>query len=284
MELSTTLIPLANSTQSSDYHRIALPFYQMGVHTNRRPVKDQIAYFNRVFPLNGVKTGRFILDLDDYWILDKSNPFYQTWKLYRISEQIIDNIKNALAVTVTNTRLADKVKNINKNVHVIPNALPFDKGQFGLTEPDFSKLVYAGGKSHERDIQLLSDLPVQYYGGLKGSPSLPLSVYMSAYNHKGIALVPLYPSTFNACKSNLKILEAGAKGLACMCSEVDPYIDPGDKEAVLYAAGSFKNTLKKLREDDLRGNAEELAEYVRQKYDLTEVNKLRVDILNHYAR
>lgn len=283
MTLSTTLVPLSNSAQSSDYHRISLPFYQMGMQLNKRPVQDQIAYFNRVFPLNGVKTGRFILDLDDYWILDKSNPFYQTWKLYRISEQIIDNIKNAIAVTVTNTRLADKVKKINKNVHVIPNALPFDKGQFARTEPDFTKLVYAGGKSHERDIQLLSDLPVHYYGGLKGSPSLPLPVYMSAYNHKGVALVPLYPSTFNACKSNLKILEAGAKGLACICSEVDPYIDPGDREVLLYA-DKFKDTLKKLREDDLRGNAEELAEYVRQKYDLTEVNKLRVDILNYYAR
>lgn len=283
MELSTTLVPLSNSTQSSDYHRISLPFYQMGMQLNKRPVQDQIAYFNRVFPLNGVKTGRFILDLDDYWILDKSNPFYETWRLYKLSEQIVDNIKNAIAVTVTNTRLADKVKKLNKNVHVVPNALPFDKGQFGRTEPDFTKLVYAGGKSHERDIQLLSDLPVQYYGGLKGSPSLPLPVYMSAYNHKGVALVPLYPSTFNSCKSNLKILEAGAKGLACICSEVDPYIDEQDRDYLIYT-NNFKNSIKKLSSDELRLNAWELSNHVREKYDLCTVNILRVDILNHYAK
>lgn len=64
---------------------------------------------------------------------------------------------------------------------------------------------------------------------------LPLDKYMTAYNGHQIALAPLKDSLFNSCKSNLKALEAGAKGLALVTSKVKPYFNKQDQQMILFA-------------------------------------------------
>lgn len=281
MDLSTILIPVSSGATSCEYHRIDMPMRHMGFKPSARPHNGSVYLVNRHAHVPYGR--RLILDLDDYWELDPSNPFKKKWDQTGLRDSIVHNIKRAMAVLVTNEQLADKVLPLNRSVHVVPNALPFDSGQFTRTEPDFSKLVYAGGLSHQKDIEMLDGLDVTYFGGLKGSMTFPLEWYMTAYDGMGVSLVPLEASTFNSCKSNLKVLEAGAKGLACMCSNVLPYSNARDKGKVLLTE-DFRWDLGLLSEGELRDSAEALAEHVREHYHLDRVNKMRKEILEHYCK
>lgn len=268
---------------SCDYHRIILPMTEMGIQVDGRGHSGSVYLLNRV---GFVPHGRpFILDLDDYWELDDSNPFKGTWDARGIKGAILHNVQNALAVLVTNQQLADKVLPMNPNVHIVPNALPFDRGQFTRTEPDFDRYVYAGGLSHARDIELLDGIvhaQVEYFGGLKGSPAMHVESYMDVYNGKGVSLVPLHDSEFNRCKSNLKVLEAGAKGLACMASDVLPYANYLDRD-FLFLTSDFGWDLESLPKDELEDSAKALADHVREHYHLDNVNRERKQILEYYC-
>ena len=52
----------------------------------------------------------------------------------------------------------------------------------------------------------------------------------SVYDDIDIAVAPLKESTFNSCKSNIKMLEAGFKDCAVMVSDISPYTPLATKE------------------------------------------------------
>src|SRR5690606_35079592 len=112
----------------------------------------------------------------------------------------------AECVLVTNDNLAARVISVrgsSKDIHIVPNALPFDEGQFKKT-PQIGGFVYAGGISHVEDVKEIRHLPVKFYGGLNGSTTFPLNRYMTVYDGRLASLVPLQENEFNSCKSNLK--------------------------------------------------------------------------------
>src|SRR5690606_8456208 len=49
-------------------------------------------------------------------------------------------------------------------------------------------------------------------------PYLPYDRYVEVLRRSDIALLPLRPSRFNRCKSDLKYLECAANGVACLAS------------------------------------------------------------------
>jgi len=53
--------------------------------------------------------------------------------------------------------------------------------------------------------------------------TLPITSYATNYNHFDVSLAPLVPSTFNANKSQLKVIEAGFFKKALIASETEPY-------------------------------------------------------------
>lgn len=125
------------------------------------------------------------------------------------------------------------------------------------------------------------------YNTLNG---LPLNKYMSHYNQTDISIAPLKKNDFNEMKSNLKIIEAGCMRTAIICPRIYPYLE--DKEMVgkgIYfyetAAGFFDvcNWLIRNPEDIVPG-ADELYNYVMEKYNLLEVNKLRREIINSFKK
>lgn len=280
MDRFTTLLPLTSNT-SCGYHRITLPMNHAWIDPNYtdtpgRIGKEKVLFFNRTLPFP-IKN-RFILDLDDYWVLPPTNPHYAHWARLRMSERIAENISKAECVLTTNARLASlisKQRGSGKDVYIVPNALPFDTGQFVKTQLG-KTLVYAGGISHIEDIKEIEHLKVDYYGGLKGSTSLPLGIYMAAYNNRLASLVPLQKGLFNSCKSNLKILEAGAKGIGCIASPVEPYLNDVDKHVMLYG---FR---KGIRLDEVEQQSKVLAEHVRKHYHLDDANKTRMEIISRY--
>jgi glycosyltransferase involved in cell wall biosynthesis len=118
-----------------------------------------------------------------------------------------------------------------------------------------------GGKLANR--KLISELP---------------SNYMEHFKHADIMVVPLQESPWHASKSNLKLLEAAAKRVAVIVSDVEPY--NLDKDApVLWVknqADWFKHLSYLVNNPDERikmGN--DLFEWAKNKYNHERINEAR---------
>ena len=104
--------------------------------------------------------GKIVLDLDDYWRLDKSHGMYLQAKEGGYSRTIINLVKSADMVTVTTEILRDEVFKHNKNCFVLPNAINPKEQQFipKPTESDRLRFGWLGGSSHIKDIELIKDI------------------------------------------------------------------------------------------------------------------------------
>jgi glycosyltransferase involved in cell wall biosynthesis len=203
---------------------------------------------------------RLILDLDDYWVLESGHPMYGVYRERNVPQMIRNHIKIVDHVICTNDFLADKVRVLNKNVTVIPNCTYSWYQQFKSepTESDVVRFGWFGGAQHYEDIILmeqglgvLSDdksLDGRYrlylggwnenemyqryeyvftnygknenYGRIQAAD---IYSYVGGYNYVEVCLAPLRDTTFNRCKSELKIIEAGAMTKALIASDVYPY-------------------------------------------------------------
>lgn len=290
---------------SCDYHRVELPYKLSNINP-----KSPVYIFNRVpgmdlVVLKGMKREgvKVICDVDDFWELNPSHYIYDAWKESRFEEKITESLKIADVVTCTSPLLASKVRPYNRNVVVIPNALPYEFGQFqkSTDKESDSCFVYLGGPSHRSDLALLegltSDLTIAGYNStipewVKIAQALPGAAfkhqampdeYMKLYDGHRVAVAPLIGNDFNACKSNLKMLEAGCKGIPLIASTTMPYFNPVDLKVVLYANGllEWRSKMRLLLNnpnmaDDL-GAA--LAEHVRLHYNLDDANELRRQVV-----
>lgn len=270
-------MPMYRYGSACDYHRIINPVKYLGMPTTRNINMATLVVFNRLpgigidFLLELKKSIGFkmICDLDDYWELYEGHYVADNWAKYNVRGNIIRMIKEADAVTVTTDYLGQKVKEFNKNVIVIPNALPYGDDQFaGKRQPWSGKVKYIGGRTHKEDLRVAGlnyDIPQQ----------LPIEYYMNHYKGVNICVAPLMDNEFNRCKSNLKVLEAGVNYQAIITSKIEPYLNiPG----VEYADnGQWGEKISKMVGDEKYSNEKglEIGEYVRIRYDLRKVNEVR---------
>lgn len=110
-------------------------------------------------------------------------------------------------------------------------------------------------------------------------PVRPVDSYMQCYNYADVALAPLEDSTFNAHKSNLKMLEAGCAGIPLIASNVKPYSETVIPEMMLCNTPdqwfeAIKFMLQNPLIRDIRGMR--LREYVKNYYTLRYMNSLRI--------
>lgn len=303
---------------SCDYHRITLPLRdaERGFQPkNNIFVFNRVASGGLQQILNMKQEGfKIVIDWDDFFELEPEHYLYGSFKAHGFSETAREFLKLADVVTVTTELLAARIRPYHRNVVVIRNCLPFDMLQFTRSKDITSStpIVWAGGASHAKDLSLVSGCfdhanitiagwedpnsatpgthqeittrewakieasfeGAKFYPGTKDTTQ-----YMQAYDGHSFAVAPLVNNPFNQCKSNLKILEAGAKGIPIICSNVLPYLNPVDAPFVSYAdkAWEWEQEVKRYlnnptyRED--RGAA--LAEHVRLHYNMQDANELR---------
>ena len=102
-----------------------------------------------------------IMDIDDYWMLDKTHPMYPTVVEKKMHLDIIDNLKIADYVTTTTDLFASEIKKITgkDNVIVFPNSVnPEWMKQFQdnrKKDDKFVRITYMAGSSHKNDVQQL---------------------------------------------------------------------------------------------------------------------------------
>jgi glycosyltransferase involved in cell wall biosynthesis len=254
----------------------------------------------------------YIVDIDDYWYLYPHHYIFNRWNQNGTGRMMVENIKGAVAVTTTNHLLAEKIVRYNPNVYVVPNALPFDQGQFvkKKTESKECRFFYAGGASHSHDLFIIldalikedwkCDITIQGYQKSNASwmgihsmwsrhakfiENKPIDSYLNTYE-ADVMLIPLENNVFNQHKSNLKVLEAAAKGMAVIASKVHPYYNQLEMPYVLYADTPQEwvghMAFCAANPGFVKEQAAALREHCMKHYDLIKINEIRRDIYSKY--
>jgi glycosyltransferase involved in cell wall biosynthesis len=145
---------------------------------------------------------------------------------------------------VTTEPLRQHYQKYVQDVWLLPNCL--DKQWSGLSHPKAAggklRVGWVGAGQHKGDLELVTDVVRELAGevdwifmGMCTDEIRPLIkefhgfVSISDYPAKmaslalDIAIAPLETNFFNACKSNLRLLEYGAMGWPVVCSDVTPY-------------------------------------------------------------
>lgn len=305
----THFVLQGSAETSCGYHRIFLPFTRL-----KAELKVPVLVFNRHVPGGALflrqkraEGYRILGDLDDFWDLPPEHYLAAAWKANGTPARIRACLAEADVVTVTNEHLADHVRAVNPHVVVVPNALPFDDAQFTRAASGTSTFVYAAGASHVPDVTPIAAAFDQDTVVLAGyeerhpewqrmhrlvpratrRPMRRITEYMAAYDGHLAALAPLAANEFNRCKSNLKMLEAGAKGIPLLASDVTPYRSGSDAHCVMLATtaeewkANMRVCLAYPRLAAEMGAA--LAAHVREHYHLDRVNEVRRQIVESFA-
>lgn len=105
---------------------------------------------------------KLIMDIDDYWELDRNHPKYNISKEKKSKDVIITNLKIADYITTTTELFADEIRNVTgkDNVIVLPNSIdvetmPQFKNNKSKNYKDIVKIMYLGGSTHRKDVEQL---------------------------------------------------------------------------------------------------------------------------------
>jgi glycosyltransferase involved in cell wall biosynthesis len=116
-----------------------------------------------------------IIDIDDYWLLHHTHPFYHQSKVSKMHFDIIENLRMADYVTTTSELFASEIKRVTgrgDNIGVFYNSVdPSWMKQFKdnrKPDPDGRiRFTYMAGSSHGGDVKQLkgiSDIPYNSVG------------------------------------------------------------------------------------------------------------------------
>lgn len=251
------------------------------------------------------------VDYDDLLFdVPTDNPSHAHFSKPEIKQNIVEIIRDATVVTVSTKQLKDCIQvpkaPLNQNVHVIPNAL--NEKLLHLQRPFTPKkhVNWRGTATHMRDVIAYGHPIIEYaqkhpdttftFVGFdpwivteamppKNTVVVPgLSMgeffgFMSATN-PAVQMVPLSPSMFNLCKSNIAWIEGALAGAVCVGPDWAEWRRPGifnyKDETTYYAA------LEKALSDSEAAKAahEESMDFIRSHLMLDQVNVARFNILD----
>lgn len=210
---------------------------------------------------------RLVFELDDnLWDVDyRSASAHEFFNGPDVVANLNTNIACADAVTVTTAPLADLVRPLNPNVHVLPNYLPAWLLDHQRPRQDGRVVIGWGGSgTHEMDLaevaphlrRYLERAPAHVELHLMGQGKPPVRFRQTAREtlswperHRlpldrirwtewtssvpdywraidyDVMLAPLRAHNFNAGKSPLRVLEAAILGIPAVASDYGPYAD-----------------------------------------------------------
>lgn len=102
---------------------------------------------------------KIIIDIDDYWKLHNHHPLKERYLKENYEFTCLYGLVNADYITTTTEHFANKIREYNKNVVVLPNSIDPDEPQFKI-EPKESERVrigWIGGVFHLPDVAMVYD-------------------------------------------------------------------------------------------------------------------------------
>lgn len=333
MDKPKVLIPIYN-WDASEYFRSGLPSLYMNKHhkddvyiesKSEIQVWDistlknfDIIHFHRLFgyyesakelfPMLQQHGVKLILDLDDFWEIPEDHVLFEWLKDYR---QIGDIIPLVDAVTTTTDILADKVREYNENVFVIPNGINTKDPLWQLDDEkrDVVHVGWLGSRRRYHDLVVIKESieRLQADDELKGKfkfvlcggdekeiglfdgpnfkhvPGVIATEYPSLYSEVDICLAPLSEIEFNACRSELKFIEAGIKKKAFIGQDFGiypKYIIPNVNGLLAKTSDDWYNHIKMLILNPKKRKelGEALHKTVLPRFSMDTVSKQRIEL------
>jgi glycosyltransferase involved in cell wall biosynthesis len=312
---------LINKNSGPGFHRIHMPLLLMPdtdvFITNAatpelfEEKKPTTIYYNRIvsdeiLKLQSKYHFKIAVDVDDYWELDAGHILYKYHMENRMPEHHIKHIRLADVVTTTHERLAEEIYKINRNVVVVPNAIPTHTYFPRFRMPSLkgkTRIFWQGSVTHGKDIELLHgpfkkldknkfmtiiagympdepewDRMVSFFTRGLTIPGMVLGgtdvdKYYGNYKYADICVCPLRDNKFNAMKSNLKVLEAAHIGLPVIASNVHPY---KNIDGVMYVnKQSDWSKWLNMSSTHYKGRAYLLREWAKKHHDFETINEIR---------
>lgn len=187
-----------------------------------------------------------VYELDDYLLELPARSAHRAG----IPADIRRSLPRALSlvdrVVVSTPALADALTGLHPDIRVARNRLPLAwwtrLPQLRRNVGPRPRVGWAGGIGHTGDLEMILDVVRTLAGevdwvfmGLCPEPlrryvkefhaGVDISIYPRALArlHLDLAIAPLEDNRFNACKSNLRLLEYGACAIPVVASDIEPY-------------------------------------------------------------
>lgn len=188
---------------------------------------------------------RLVFELDDdLWSVPHYSLAHAVANADGVLEELESNIRHAGVVTVSTEPLADVIRPINPNVHVLRNYIDEKLLSWDRPRKDRPVVGWAGSATHLGDFQVCAgglrqflskyDWEMHFFGVdysnlVRRTSRVTMWVDGVDIFHRmidfDIGLAPLVPNAFNSAKSYIKALEYAALGIPCIASDVGPYSD-----------------------------------------------------------
>jgi glycosyltransferase involved in cell wall biosynthesis len=196
---------------------------------------------------------KLVFETDDLLSeVDPSNRHAARFYDFDMVRRYRENMAVADVITVTTDRLAEHAREVNRTaaIHVLPNQIP--AWMLEHERPSGSDLVtigWRGGKSHDRDFGELARplrrflqhpsfrdraefhaMGAEYHERVRSNHSRlrwtgwheSVTEFLRAVDFD-LAVIPLRPTPFNDCKSDLALVEMSALGVPAVVSDTGPY-------------------------------------------------------------
>ncbi|WP_313172129.1 glycosyltransferase [Stenotrophomonas sp.] len=205
--------------------------------------------------LHGIqRMGRYssalkIYELDDYL------PNLPAKSAHRehMPRDVLRSLRKALGLVdrfvVSTPAMAEAFAGMHPDIRITPNRLPVGWWkQLPIVRRENGarpRVGWAGGLGHTGDLEMIADVVSElaqevdwvFFGMCPDRlrpyvaefhPGVDIAFYPRALAslQLDLAIAPLEDNPFNACKSNLRLLEYGACAVPVVCSDVGPYRDP----------------------------------------------------------
>ena len=236
---------------------------------------------------------RIWIDWDDDYLNIPIYHFY-VLQLQSYHENIIALAKMADIITVTTKALYDVYSELNKNIRIIPNAIPlslFKKVNYENSGGVFwrgSHLHFPNVMDYATELQQIinSGIKIKFMGlnpfFLNSYVMLPeMEMYNYLDHYKKISpkftFVVLIDNKFNRGRSNIAWIEATMAGTVCLAPDWEEWKHPG---IINYSSREdFISKFIQMNEVDLNYQYEMSFHYISENLILEKVNKLRVELL-----